>query len=313
MKDFWIKTSYYWFLFMLFIVGLFCGGLKVNASAYQTFSVSQVRMRYDERGTLKWTSWYDTNHTFDNLTFPVSNLQFRVKSSDGFSPLETYVLNFGYKPIPDAISRTSVNARKDGQSDVYETFSCNWVRGDVTYLATCNWTPKLTFTSSEYLIINIDFQEAYLTSIRGIQNQYLERESVESVITQTTDNIVNSVENVNDTLTNDDVDNPGSDLSDMESLLPSNGVITQLIGLPILIYSKVLTSINGTCNSFNLGSLYNTNLIIPCIEPGSYLGNNVWNIIDLIISGGFVLVIARKMIKAFESFTSLKEGDVIND
>lgn len=121
------------------------------------------------------------------------------------------------------------------------------------------------------------------------------------------------IHDLNDTLNNDNVDEPSSSISDMEDLLPTNGVITQLIALPITLYQKVLNSINGTCSQFNLGSLYGTNLIIPCIDVSEYLGSSIWNTIDLIISGAFVLIIARKMIKAFENFTSMKEGDVIND
>lgn len=122
-----------------------------------------------------------------------------------------------------------------------------------------------------------------------------------------------SIDDINNTLTNDNVDNPSSSIEDMQSLLPSNGTITSLIALPINLYTKVLNSINGTCSSFNLGSLYGTNLIMPCIDISSYLGNTIWTTIDLILSGVFVLVIARKMIKAFNSFTFMKEGDVIND
>lgn len=122
-----------------------------------------------------------------------------------------------------------------------------------------------------------------------------------------------SIDDINNTLNNDNVDSPSSSISDMEALLPSNGTITSLIALPINLYTKVLNSINGTCSSFNLGSLYGTSLIMPCIDLSTYLGNTIWTTIDLILSGVFVLVIARKMIKAFNSFTFMKEGDVIND
>lgn len=122
-----------------------------------------------------------------------------------------------------------------------------------------------------------------------------------------------SINNVNDTLTSDEVDSPSSSLEEMQDMLPTNGTITQLIALPLNLYQKVLNSINGTCQSFDLGNLYGTNLIMPCIDLNNYLGNTLWNTIDIIISGIFVLTIGRKMIKAFEGFTSMKEGDVIND
>lgn len=118
---------------------------------------------------------------------------------------------------------------------------------------------------------------------------------------------------IDSTLNDDDIDNPNSMISDFEDLLPQNGVITQLIALPINLYQKVLNSINGTCQSFNLGSLYGTNIILPCIELTDILGSTLVNTIDLLMSGFFILHIAKKMIKAFESFTSMKEGDVIDD
>lgn len=130
---------------------------------------------------------------------------------------------------------------------------------------------------------------------------------------QNTTIINNSINNLNNNLTDSDIDNPDDLLEDMEDLLPTNGVITQLIGLPITLYTKVLNSLNGTCQSFSLGTLYDHNLVMPCIELSSYLGNSLYTTIDLIMSGVFVLVIAKKMIKAFNNFTSLKDGDVINN
>lgn len=123
----------------------------------------------------------------------------------------------------------------------------------------------------------------------------------------------NSVSDLNNSINNDDVDNPNDFIDDMQDMLPTNGTITQLIALPITLYQKILTNLNGTCTAMNLGNLYGTNLIMPCIEVSNYLGNTLWNTIDIIISGVFVLTIARKMIKAFNNFTSMKEGDVIND
>lgn len=122
-----------------------------------------------------------------------------------------------------------------------------------------------------------------------------------------------SIDDLDDTMKDDSVDDPSDDFSDMEDLVATNGVITQLISLPITLYTKVLNNINGTCSAQNLGSLYGTNLIIPCIDVDDYLGSTLWNTIDIIISGFFVWYIARKMIKAFNNFSSMKEGDVIGD
>lgn len=116
-----------------------------------------------------------------------------------------------------------------------------------------------------------------------------------------------------DTLEDDDVDEPDEMFEDFEDLQAENGVITNLLSLPVTLYAKVLSNINGTCTPKSLGSLYNTELVMPCIDIDDYLGSTLWNTLDIIISGAFVIVIGRKMIHAFNNFTSLKEGDVLSN
>lgn len=121
-----------------------------------------------------------------------------------------------------------------------------------------------------------------------------------------------SVNSLNDNITNSNTDNPSSDFSNFQNMLPENGVITQLITLPISLFQKILTSLNASCSNFNLGSLYNHELILPCINISNYVGSSLWNVIDVLFSGFFVLVIAKKMIATFESFSSMKEGDILD-
>lgn len=100
---------------------------------------------------------------------------------------------------------------------------------------------------------------------------------------------------------------------EFESFLPENGVVTQLITLPITLYTNILNNINGSCSSFSLGNIFGESLSFPCINLKNILGNNLWQVIDILFSGFFVLVIARKLIKVFNNFSSMKEGDVIGD
>ena len=69
----------------------------------------------------------------------------------------------------------------------------------------------------------------------------------------------------------------------------------------------------STCKPFVLGALFGTNLTIPCINIGSYLGSALWGMIDVIISGFAIFSISKKLIKIFNNFSSMKEGDVIDD
>ena len=118
---------------------------------------------------------------------------------------------------------------------------------------------------------------------------------------------------VNDTISSSDVDDPSSSINSFKDKIAENGVITQLIGLPVTLFTKVLNSVNGTCTSYNLGSLFGTDIVFPCINISNYLGSTLWSVIDVLISGLFVYSISKKFIKVFDHMSSMNEGDVIDD
>lgn len=126
-------------------------------------------------------------------------------------------------------------------------------------------------------------------------------------------NTTNAVEDLNDNLTNSDVTGVEDSFEQFEGFLEDNSTITQLITLPITLYSSILNNVGGSCQPFNLGSLYGEDLVLPCVNIGNYLGSTLWGMIDLIISGFAVYFIAKKLIKVFNNFSSMKDGDVIDD
>ena len=145
-----------------------------------------------------------------------------------------------------------------------------------------------------------------------IDNQNKNQEQTNSYL----DAQINSQNQTNeklDNITDSNVDDPSSSINSFQNMLASNGVITQLVTLPVTLFSKVLNSVNGTCSNYNLGSLLGTDLILPCINIQNYLGSTLWSVIDVLISGLFVYAISRKFIKVFENLSSMKDGDVISD
>lgn len=147
------------------------------------------------------------------------------------------------------------------------------------------------------------------SSVNQVQQEI---SSVDSSIQNQTEQQQQNHQETMDTITNSDVDSPNDTFEEFESFLPENGVITQLITLPISLFQKILNSINGTCSQYNLGNLLGTNLILPCINVSNYIGTTIWNVIDVLFSGFFVLKISKKMIKTFNSFSSMEEGDVLD-
>lgn len=124
---------------------------------------------------------------------------------------------------------------------------------------------------------------------------------------QAINNNTQAVNDVNDSINDSSTDDPTNDLNDMNQNNTSNSVISDLLLLPITMFQKILNAVNGTCNSFSLGNLLNNNLTLPCINIKRYLGDALYNVIDVIISGLFILSIRKKFVDVFQNITSLKD------
>lgn len=112
---------------------------------------------------------------------------------------------------------------------------------------------------------------------------------------------------INSNITDSSTDDPSSDITDMSSDISSNTVISDLLLLPVSLFQNILNSINGTCSSFNLGSLFGTNLILPCIDIENIIGSSLWGIIDVLFCGIFVLSMRKKFVDIFQNITSLSD------
>lgn len=126
----------------------------------------------------------------------------------------------------------------------------------------------------------------------------------------TLNDIEKNIEDTNDTLKDDSIDdsNTSSTLEDLSEDLPTNSVISDLLLLPVRLFQSILNSINGSCTTFNLGSLYGSNLTLPCINIESLVGSSLWSVIDILFCGAFVLVIRKKFVDIFENLTELRNG-----
>ena len=141
----------------------------------------------------------------------------------------------------------------------------------------------------------------------GVQpNTYVQYSRYITFIKDSSNEIKESVDSVDDTLNDDsvDTDKADDDIADMKDKVASNGTITQLLTLPITLYRSILNSLNGTCSSFSLGTLYNHSLTMPCINLQNLLGSTLYNIIDIMCCGAFILVFRKKMVDIFYHSTS---------
>lgn len=139
-----------------------------------------------------------------------------------------------------------------------------------------------------------------LNQIKNNQNDYKEE----------LQNVNSSIQETNDTLTDDTIDgsNTTGTLEDLSEDLPTNSVISDLLLLPVRLFQNILNSINGSCSTFNLGSLYGSNLTLPCINIETLIGSTLWSVIDILFCGAFILVIRKKFVDIFENLTELRNG-----
>lgn len=227
--------------------------------------------------------------------------------------------NFNYDNLSDGVQQNYISF---GQSQhIYLDSFTGIFKASTT--GTCL---NLAFSSNK----TVDFyRQSFAIGYRltSLGSKPLTQEQISNALSQDFQNLNNSINNlssginesnnklndINSSINNDNVDDPSSSINSFKDKIASNGVITQLIGLPVTLFSKVLNSVNGTCSNYNLGSLFGTDLILPCVNIQNYLGTTLWSVIDVLISGLFVYSISRKFIKVFESMSSMNEGDVIGD
>lgn len=148
-----------------------------------------------------------------------------------------------------------------------------------------------------------------IQSALGSNNSVLGNINTNTNITkQNTEDIKEKANDIDDTLNDSSVDSSDDTLNDLSDNLPTNSVISDLILLPVSMLRGIVNAIDGSCSNFSLGSLYGTNLVMPCINIQNYVGSAIWTFIDLVFSGIFVLVIRKKFIQIFENITNLKGG-----
>lgn len=150
----------------------------------------------------------------------------------------------------------------------------------------------------------------YNTYFRLFSITYSDTLSYSDIDLTNQEDINDSVNKVDDTLNDDSIDstNTTDTLSGLSDNLPTNSVISDLLLLPVRLFQNVLNSINASCTTFNLGSLYGSNLTLPCINIESLVGSTLWSVIDILFCGAFVLVIRKKFVDIFEGLTNLKNG-----
>lgn len=84
-------------------------------------------------------------------------------------------------------------------------------------------------------------------------------------------------------------------------------LVSSLLLIPIDFLTRVYDSATVSCSPYNIGVLYGTRLVLPCINISSLLGNDLFNIIDAMCCIYMLYNIFMLIVFFIEKWTSLDD------
>lgn len=263
----------------------------------------------------KKDNYYTLNFSFNNGSYIYNNLTSYNKFSDltyGYFSNNDYVQNSGLTLTGYSVDYNS--------SDYIGTIS-------ITFKATENTSSYRFWIDGSPLLRNKSFSNnqgyrVYLLSAFEEQNN-------DSALLQQITNQNNTMINQNQQIINgqsqgnqklEDIFNSITDdtpISDEEldgffdgigANFATDTPISDLILMPFTLLEAYSNGISSSCSNFSLGSLFGTELVMPCVDLESIVGSTLWSLIDTLISIFMFYNIAMLCVSIFESITSLDDS-----
>lgn len=124
-----------------------------------------------------------------------------------------------------------------------------------------------------------------------------------------TQNIINSQQEINDSITSEEPPDTIGFTEELFEVSPFDPTIQSLLSVPLNIVGYFYTafSANASCQQINFGTLYGTNLYLPCINLQQRLGSTVWNTIDAFLCFFMIINIIYMCIHLYDKITSIDD------
>lgn len=119
------------------------------------------------------------------------------------------------------------------------------------------------------------------------------------------DETTDAINRTNDYLMDDS--NPNISDNEFTSLFNSvgfNDPLANLLQLPVQFINQLVSQSNS-CQTVSLGTLWGVSLTLPCIDIGSIIGQQVWDVIDVLFSVGLLVVIFKNLYQTFANLMTL--------
>lgn len=190
--------------------------------------------------------------------------------------------------------------------------------------------PKITCTSDpvvdaiedqKYQVLSAlsALQQGIHNSLTAIINNQTEAEEFLNTIKTNLQGVANNVLTITSAINalNSGIGEPydptNTEITNWKNGIDSNGqgnnAVSGFGSLPGTFFNAYINGLEGVCEPISLGTLYNTELILPCFDPSQKLGL-IWNIIDLCFAIFIVYNISRKFVVIFHKFTELSDSQV---
>ena len=177
----------------------------------------------------------------------------------------------------------------------------------------CPVTPNTTVSGDIFVYSGGGANQFNDMGIYGVvdQNWQLYKDDNAQIANSSSQTAQNTAD-INNSLNDSSIDTnqTSTDTSSWSNMNASNNTITNLLTLPIQLLQAYVNGMSGSCSSFDLGSLFGTNITLPCINIGTLIGNGLWTTIDVLFSGFMIFAIAKKLIKIFNDFTNLRSNQI---
>lgn len=134
------------------------------------WSSKSSRIYYDDHGTEKNYNFLSMprTHTSD---YPITQMEYRLSYSGGFSKGNTYTFSVEYTPSPDSLYATGLWF-SDGTNKFTDVNCSGWSRNNNgKYSNMCAVSPVVDISSSGYMYVRIVYASSYVDSLTsGISN-----------------------------------------------------------------------------------------------------------------------------------------------
>ena len=179
------------------------------------------------------------------------------------------------------------------------TFKANAYNGNITFL-NLYLTDEVIGTNynQNFDIINNQIIQAQNQAHSDAQQAHTDAQNTQSAI-----NDVNS--SLNDSSIPSDSTSKINNITNAITANQNSSVVQIATFFPQVL-QLIVNGMNTSCTGgYSLGSLYGTELTIPCINPVDYLGNTIWGTIDAILCLCYLIPLCKFLVNKYNDLTSM--------